>query len=313
MAVTSTTETFEGRTGSDDSKSQVSLTRTFLIRTDSAYDDVPAVSSGSSIPSMWSAHPSYSAAFVVGRSFAQMEDPLLWKATISYSSNVDTVAPSNSPSAPQSPEVAKQQQGSAPAERVVNPLLRPTDVDFSTVDRPKILLQDYHTTPLAVVNSIFEKFDPPIETERPILNMHLEFNTETFLAADWLDRVKTVNDAAFSGYPARSMFLDRLTAKRVYENEVKYWRVTLDIALDKELWDILVLNHSYCEIHETSGDIVTATNGAIPAPNGVILDEDGYRLPANTEPTEANGGLIRFYKYKPASWSWLTPIYDNIL
>ena len=111
----------------------------------------------------------------------------------------------------------------------------------------------------------------------------------------------------------RSFLLDRLTAKRVYENEVKYWRVTLDIALDKELWDILVLSHSYCEIDANTNDIVTATDkSGKPAPNGVILDEDGYRLDG-VEPTEANGGLIRFYKYKPASWSWLTPIYNNIL
>lgn len=312
MAVTGVVETFDGRSASDDSKNQVTMRRTFLVRTNNNYDDAVTVATAG-IPAMYSVHPAYPKAFVVGRDFQPQEDPQLWKVVVSYSSNLDTITPASTPSAPQTPEVAKQQQGSAPAERVANPLLRPTDVDFSTVDRPRILLQDYHTTPLAVVNSIFEKFDPPIETERPILNMHLEFNTATFLVSDWLDRVKTVNNAAFSGYPARSMFLDRLTAKRVYENEVKYWRVTLDIALDKELWDVLVLNHSYCEIDANTNDIVTATDkSGKPAPNGVILDEDGYRLDG-VEPTEANGGLIRFYKYKPASWSWLTPIYNNIL
>jgi hypothetical protein len=313
MAVTGTVETFEGRSASDDSKAQVTMRRTFLVRTNNNYDDAATVALGN-IPAMFSVHPNYSKAFVVGRDFQPTEDPQLWKVVVSYSSNLDTVTPSSSPSAPQTPEVAKQQQGSSPAERVVNPLLRPTDVDFSTVDRPKLLLQDYHTTPLAVVNAIFEKFDPPVETERPVLNMHLEFNTATFVAADWMDRVKTVNNAAFSGYPARSMFLDRITAKRVYENEVKYWRISLDIALDKELWDILVLNHSYCEIDANTSDIVPAVDkSGKPLPNGVILDDDGYRLDAGVEPTEVNGGLIRFYKYKPVSWSWLTPIYNNIL
>jgi hypothetical protein len=313
MAVINTTETFEGRSASDDSKAQVTMRRTFLVRTNSNYDDAATVAQGN-IPAMFSVHPNFSKAFVVGRDFQPTEDPQLWKVVVSYSSNLDTVTPSSSPSAPQTPEVAKQQQGSSPAERVVNPLLRPTDVDFSTVDRPKLLLQDYHTTPLAVVNAIFEKFDPPVETERPVLNMHLEFNTATFFAADWMDRVKTVNNAAFSGYPARSMFLDRITSKRVYENEVKYWRISLDIALDKELWDILVLNHSYCEIDPDTSDIVAAVDKSNkPLPNGVILDEDGYRLDAGVEPTELNGGLIRFYKYKPISWSWLTPIYNNIL
>lgn len=313
MAVINTTETFEGRSASDDSKAQVTMRRTFLVRTNNNYDDAPVVATAA-IPAMFSVHPNYSKAFVVGRDFQPTEDPQLWKVVISYSSNLDTVTPSSSPSAPQTPEVAKQQQGSSPAERVVNPLLRPTDVDFSTVDRPKILLTDYHDPSLPVINSVYEKFDPPVETERPLINMHLEFNTSTFVALDWLPRIKTVNISAFSGFPARSLLLDSLTAKRVYENEVKYWRVSLNIIMDNELWDILVLNHSYCEVDPDTSDIISAVDKSNkPLPNGVILDDDGYRLAAGIEPTEANGGLIRFYKYKPASWSWLTPIYNNIL
>lgn len=313
MAVTGVVETFDGRSASDDSKNQVTMRRTFLVRTNNNYDDAVTVATAG-IPAMYSVHPAYPKAFVVGRDFQPQEDPQLWKVVVSYSSNLDTITPSSSPSAPQTPEVAKQQQGNAPDERIANPLSRKTDVDFTTIDRPKILVKDYKTVPDYVINSVFQKFDPPIETERPILNMHLEFNSELFIASDWLDRVKTVNISPFSGYPARSMFLDRMTAKRVYENETKYWRITLDIALDKELWDILVLNHSYCERDATTDIIKTATDkSGMPLPNGVILDEDGYRLGDNIEPTEVNGGLLRFYKYKPASWSWLTPIYDNIL
>lgn len=313
MAVISTTETFEGRSASDDSKNQVSLRRTFLVRTNSNYDDAPVVATAA-IPAMFQVHPTYTQAFVVGRDFQPTEDPQLWKVNVSYSSNPDAVSPSNSPSSPQTPEVAKQQQGSAPSERVVNPLLRPTDVDFSTVDRPKLLLKDYHDPSLPVINSVYEKFDPPLETERPLIQMHLEFNTQNFLVLDWLPRIKTVNLSAFSGFPARSMLLDSMTAKRVYENEVKYWRVSLNIVMDNETWDALVLNHSFCEVDETTGQIITAVDRSNkPLPNGVILDEDGYRLDSGVEPTELNGGFIRFYKYKPISWSWLTPIYNNIL
>lgn len=312
MAVTGVVETFDGRSASDDSKNQVTMRRTFLVRTNNNYDDAVTVATAG-IPAMYSVHPAYPKAFVVGRDFQPQEDPQLWKVVVSYSSNLDTITPSSSPSAPQTPEVAKQQQGSAPDERVANPLQRPTDCDFSTVDRAKILIVDYHNPALPVINSLYEKFDPPVETERPILNMHLEFNTATFLASDWIDRVKTVNQSSFSGYPARSMFLDRMTAKRVYENEVKYWRISLDIALDKELWDVLVLNHSYNERDQETDLIITACTGSIPCANGVILNEDGYRLADGVQPTEANGGFIRFYKYKPSDWSWLTPIYNNIL
>ena len=313
MAVIGTFETFEGRSASDDSKAQVTMRRTFLVRTNNNYDDAATVALGN-IPAMFSVHPNYSKAFVVGRDFQPTEDPQLWKVVVSYSSNLDTVTPSSSPSAPQTPEVAKQQQGSSPAERVTNPLLRPTDVDFSTVDRPKILLTDYHNPGLPVMNSVLERFDPPIETERPLINMQLGFNTQTFYALDWLPRIKTVNLNPFNSWPARSLLLDSLTAKRVYENEVKYWRVSLNIIMDNELWDILILNHSYIELDENSMEYKAAVDkSGRTLPNGVILDEDGYRLEDGVDPTEENGGLIRFYKYKPVSWTWLNSIYNNII
>jgi hypothetical protein len=316
MAVTNTYETYEGRTGSDDSKLQVSLVRTFLVQTDTMSDDVPDLF-GANLPALFSVHPNFARAWCVGRTAAQTEDPYFWKVTCTYSSNVDTISPSSTPSAPQTPEVANQMKGASPAEKAdpdfINPLLRPTDVDFSTVEKEYVLLDDFSPTQKAVLNGNGERFDPPIMGSRPVVSMKLEFNTATFLATTWMARVKCVNQAAFGSFAARTILLDKVSAKRVYENGYKYWRVTLEFQLDQNTWDAVVLNHSYTEWNGT--ELVPATDkSGRPLPNGVILaGATGVALAHGTEPTEANGGYLRFRVYEDISFSWLDPIYANIL
>ena len=316
MAVINTYETFEGRTGSDDSKRQVSLVRSFIVQTDAMSDDVPDLF-GFNLPALFSQHPKYERAYCIGRTASQMEDPFFWKITCSYNSNIDTVAPSSTPSAPQTPEVANQNKGASPEEKAdeanENPLNRPTDIDFSTSDKEYVLDEDYSTTPKKMVNGNGERFDPPIMTHRPLLNMKLEFNSATFVALDWMERVKCVNTASFSGFPARSMLLDKVTAKRVFENGTKYWRISLEYLLDKDNWDAVVLNHSYTEWN--GAKLITARDIAGNAlPNGVIIMGDtGIPLDHGVAPTEANGGFLRFRIYNNISYTYLTPIYRKIL
>ena len=316
MAVTNTYETFEGRTGSDDSKLQVSLVRSFIVQTDDVADDVPDLF-GLNLPALFSQHPKYERAFCIGRTASQMDDPFFWKITCSYNSNIDTVAPSSTPSAAQPPEVANQNKGASPEEKAseanANPLTRPTDVDFSTVDKEWVLDEDFSPFPKAMVNGNNERFDPPVMTHRPLVAMKLEFNSATFLATTWMARVKTVNTDAFLDFPARSMLLDKVGAKRVYENGVKYWRVTLELILDKDTWDAVVLNHSYTELKDTK--LVAAKDvGGNTFVNGVILaGYTGIPLAASVVPTYANGGFLKFRIYEDISFAWLLPIYRKIL
>jgi hypothetical protein len=316
MAVTNTYETFEGRTGSDDSKLQVSLVRSFIVQTDDVTDDVPSLF-GTNLPALFSQHPTFERAWCIGRTASQMEDPYFWKVTCSYSSNIDTVAPSSTPSAPQTPEVANQNKGASPEEKAseenLNPLTRPTDVDYSTSDKEYVLDEDYSATPKAMVNGNGERFDPPVMTHRPLLNMKLEFNAATFTALDWMSRVKCVNTAAFQGFAARTILLDKVTAKRVYESGYKYWRISLEFLLDKDNWDAVVLNHSYREWNGT--ELITARDIAGNVlPNGVIiLGDTGIPLDHGVAPTEGNGGFLRFRIYDDISFAWLLPIYRKIL
>lgn len=316
MAVVNTYETFEGRTGSDDSKLQVSLVRSFIVQTDAMSDDVPSLF-GENLPALFSQHPSYERAFCIGRTASQMEDPFFWKVTCSYNSNIDTVSPSSTPSAAQTPEVANQNKGASPEEKAneanANPLTRPTDIDFSTGDKEWVLDKDFSTPRKPMVNGNGERFDPPVMSHKPLLTMKLEFNSATFVALTWMARVKCVNTDAFSGFPARSMLLDKVTAKRVYENGVKYWRISLEYLLDKESWDALVLNHSYTEWNGTS--LITARDIAGNAlPNGVvIIGTTGIPLDHGVLPTEANEGFLRFRIYDDIDYAYLTPIYRKIL
>lgn len=316
MAVTNTYETFEGRTGSDDSKLQVSLVRSFIVQTDDVADDVPSLF-GTNLPALFSQHPTFERAWCIGRTASQMEDPYFWKVTCSYSSNIDTVAPSSTPSAPQTPEVANQNKGASPEEKAseenLNPLTRPTDVDYSTSDKEYVLDEDYSATPKAMVNGNGERFDPPIMTHRPILNMKLEFNAATFTALDWMSRVKCVNTAAFQGFAARTILLDKVTAKRVYESGYKYWRISLEYLLDKDNWDAVILNHSFKAIKNGTLETAVDSSGR-PLPNGVIVQGvTGVPLPDGVAPSEANGGFLRFRIYDDISYAYLLPIYRKIL
>ena len=316
MAVTNTYETFEGRTGSDDSKLQVSLVRSFIVQTDDVADDVPSLF-GTNLPALFSQHPSYERAYCIGRTASQMEDPYFWKVTCSYNSNIDTVAPSSTPSAAQTPEIANQNKGASPEEKAneanANPLTRPTDVDYSTVDKEYVIMDDFGDPQKPVINGNGERFDPPIMGMRPTISMKVEYNAATYLATTWMDRVKCVNIAAFQDFGPRTILLDKASAKRVYENGVKYWRMTLEFLIDKNKWDAVVLNHSYTEWNGTS--LITARDIAGNVlPNGVIiLGDTGIPLAHGDDPTEGNGGYLRFRIYEEISFAWFLPIYKKIL
>jgi len=279
-------------------------------------DDVPDLF-GENLPALFSQHPSYERAWCIGRTASQMEDPFFWKITCSYNSNIDTISPSSTPSAAQTPEVANQNKGASPEEKAneanANPLTRPTDVDFSTADKEFILMDDFSPTQKPILNGNKEMFDPPVMGSRPVVSMRLEYNSATFLATTWADRVKCVNTAAFGDFGARTILLDKASAKRVYENGVKYWRITLEFLLDtKNTWDLLVNNKSYKVLQ--GGVLVAATDVAgITLPNGVILGTAGTPLALGVDPTELNGGLLRFRVYEDISFAWLTPIYRKIL
>jgi hypothetical protein len=316
MAVTNTYETFEGRTGSDDSKLQVSLVRSFIVQTDDVTDDVPSLF-GTNLPALFSQHPTFERAWCIGRTASQMEDPYFWKVTCSYSSNIDTVAPSSTPSAPQTPEVANQNKGASPEEKAseenLNPLTRPTDVDYSTADKEFVLMDDFSDPQKPILNGNGERFDPPVMAVRPVIAMKLEYNAATFSALEWMARVKCVNTAAFQGFAARTILLDKVSAKRVYESGYKYWRMSLEFMLDQNTWDAVVLNHSYTEWNGTK--LIRAVDIAgKDLPNGVIImGNTGIPLDHGDDPTEGNGGYLRFRIYEDISFAWLLPIYRKIL
>lgn len=307
MAVTNTYETFEGRTGSDDNKYQVALSRTFIVQTNDVTDHVPDLFTYINLPWIYSQHPNFEFAYCVSRSATQMEDPFFWKVTCNYSSTLTA----------NSPEIASQNKGSSPEEKAeeanVNPLNRPTDIDFSTVDKEYVMTEDFSTPVKPLINGNGERFDPPVMGSRPLLAMKLEFNSATFIALDWMDRVKCVNTNSFSGFGPRTMLLDKVTAKRVYENGTKYWRISLEYLLNKENWDAEILNHSYTEWNGTK--LIAAKDIAGNAlPNGVIIMGDtGIPLDHGVAPSLANGGFLEFRLYDDIPYTYLTPIYRKIL
>jgi len=240
MSITDVKETFGNRTLAQDSKYQVTINRQFRVISDVINELMVNVTQAEGIPAMFDAHPEYETAVMVGASAKQdSSEPRSWLVDCNYSTNPDAASPSGAGgSTEQSPEVQSQQKGSEPANRIENPLERPADIQLSTGFQSYVLEKSFSPNATKVCNTAGEMFATPLMFRFPFLIVNCSRNVLNFNISNlnyYVDRTNNASVTLFGGNTgiasktigAGDLLIENISANRVLENNVSYWRVAM--------------------------------------------------------------------------------------
>lgn len=252
MAVLSVWEIWDGREGSqilDGRKRE--YTRVFEVTTsDSGDGPVVALGNGAiayGLPVFGQSHPEDPGAIVQEITPTQnSESPWRWTVRVKYSSEIP------------SPEAAQPDgsSGNEPAELPENPLARPPVWKFGFTKFQEVARFGRLVTNgvaavafSAITNSAGIPFDPPVmvEVSRPVVSVTVNraANAWRFLDAALLQ--DAVNQVAWQGMAPRTLKCESVDAESNYENGVSYWRVTYQLAIKWDTWDLQILDAGLTE------------------------------------------------------------------
>lgn len=218
----------------------------------------------------------------------QGDNPLHWKVTVQYSSDVQIERTGAN-------QGTNTGTGSTGGNLLANPLLRRPTVDFGTRVRQGIAEFDYSDPVQAYSNSAGEKFDPPVEKDIYNLLLTITKNTATFDEATSWQYIDAVNELPFKiqrravkgvlpvcfSYPRRSMRIVDWTGKEREENDVVFYENNLQIEVQYPNWDDDILNQGTFSISNDGAHSRLAPIDGLGIPNGgkILLDANGVALP----------------------------------
>jgi hypothetical protein len=276
MSVISVQEQFKGRGGSEKwdeggTSLTINRTRTFLVETDSDFDNEANVLSHGSLPRPGD---SYGTARCVSRSAKQMsQGPRWWKTVFQYSSKLTAGQ-------------KKQFEDDDP-----DPVSRRIKVDWSVQRYEKVIDRDRDNFPIQ--NAAFDSPDPP--PVWPKGNIVATVTGNVLDLEPWIleDYPFSLNDADFTlrGFPIKkekAMLTDVQITDELYEDTYKYFTVKLQIEISTrpqghQLW---ILNQGLMQLDRETGDKVdcvilkdTKDKKFVPVSQPVLLDiDDGFQL-----------------------------------
>jgi hypothetical protein len=278
MAYTHCIEVAEGRQASIDNKYQRSYTRVFLVRTSAATYGAAYAASHPSLPIIFSAHPDDVIARCVSIKPTQDQgDPLLWRITYEYSYNVD------SGGGGEDPAIDEQQQGTDPADRVESPLSRPRDYQISTTTYPWAIMTDRLGN--AILNTAEDPYLPALERIYGGALITVGLNSASSPSSAWIQAIGYVNSATYTlgtyAIGAGLAKLNSISANRVFENNVFYWRWSLVFEYRPLGWLAVIASNGLNEMPLIGGakkkQRIMLEGGAY-ASTPVLLNEYGLRL-----------------------------------
>ena len=322
MAIYDVKETFGNRTLAQDTKYQVTINRQFRVISDIINELMVNVTQAEGIPAMFDTHPEYETAVMVGASAKQdSSEPRAWIVDCNYSTNPDAASPSGAGgSTEQSPEVAGQQKGSEPANRIENPLERPADIQLSTGFQSYVLEKSFSPNATKVCNTAGEMFSTPLMFRFPFLIVNCSRNVLNFNISNlnyYVDRTNNASVTLFGGNTgiasktigAGDLLIENISANRVLENNVSYWRVSMVLhVIVPNSWSNLPENASpgfdarlrnvgfNAKISGANPALAPITPGAkVPSD----LDETGYKL-GDVDPI-----YLKFNVHPRGNLSWV--------
>jgi hypothetical protein len=251
MAVTSVTEMWPGRDGSDDIEKRTRLRRVYRVETDDIDDDATVAGGTTLLPRLGDLHPNYEA-YVVGVVPHQLdEDPFLWDVAIEYSSELPTRSAVGGSGVPLGPGPESQSVNSAgatvnnpnPTVREADPRNRPAVWRRHTVEVEEPFEFDANGDP--VLNSAGLPFDPPAMTKFRVLIATIVKNVSGIGNDDIDTYLDTINAATWKGVAAGKARVIVFDTASDMENGIPYTQVTLAIAIRKKGWTRKLIDRSF--------------------------------------------------------------------
>lgn len=217
-----------GRSGSVDAKFQRTYKRNFLVEVDGPTYGPYYAASATGIPRIFDPHNEDPYAFCTNLDPQQdPEDQFLFHITATYGYSIDGWTSGNGFGGTGNPYVDSQQAGLPIADRVASPLSRPRDYDFDTIaSGTEVVEFDVNGRPL--LNTAGDPFNPPYTIEKPALSLVVGLNSSDAPGNVWAAYYNYLNASSMTIGPwtfgAKKARLRRVTAKRVNEQNISYWR-----------------------------------------------------------------------------------------
>jgi hypothetical protein len=226
LAVTSVTEIHEGR-GSSESLDGKTRTRVFQVLTDNPLDDAAVVLASPLLPAKLAPYITDTTQDLTcrvrdRRADQQGDHPQDWRVTIEYDTRFD------------------QKE----LESIENPLARPVEVSYGSNKFALVAEKDLVTSD-AVVNSAYERFDPPPERRVANLVLHFKKNFADFVAVTLTDYLYTTNSKIFYGFDAGRVLCTDIQATLKNDNNVSYWEVSFEFEVAKKTWKLELLDQGF--------------------------------------------------------------------
>lgn len=226
----------DGRGGSQDKRKNRYYRRTFVVQVDAAHDGPQTVLSAPFLPNIGDQYQTNTENDPT--SFCSSRTPkaiarLVWHVDCDYE--------------PTPPEDTNRPEISFRFEKLRVPVIGVRDQSFSIGDLLAVPPKAPHNQGL--VNSFGDPFDPPVEyeTSRPVVTItRFEPFINSIVLMEYQD---AVNDANWAGaLPRQARILDISGVKewRLLNNvQIPRWKVTYQIAFNKDTWDLRVLDAGY--------------------------------------------------------------------
>lgn len=256
--------------------------RAFLVRSDTADENIVAVRYASGVPAAGAAHPHDARAYLIRKQVAQAtsteDGRKLWIVTCNYAT------------------LKKEQK-----KKLTHPLDRPYEIDWVGETFQTIAEKDIFGK--GIMNSAGQYFDPPIQVDdvRPVLT--ITRNEATFDGSLAEQYQNSINNAPFFGGAAYTVKCKSIKAKRVIEEfaasegsevEVEFWTVTYEFHYNRDTWWLPPLDQGRYELDSGGDKLVSIKDSDGAAVNDPVpLDGAGHQVPPNDLP----GGAV-FFRYR---------------
>jgi hypothetical protein len=188
------------------------------------------------------------------------------------------------------------------ASYVLDPLERPAEINWGGgEDQTETYHKDYDGTD--AMNSAGDYYDPLPERDIPgadgTISRFEADNPADILAAF----SKSTNSAALWGQAIDTMKMGKITATKVYENNVPYWKVTYPfyITTKNKGWREVLIDNGFRTLDDDGNPQRSVDNMNHASPSPILLDGSGGELDPDADPVEFPAGGLK--QYPSVSWA----------